>query len=113
MRALSIRQPHAEAIMRGVKPVEYRSRPTKIREVICVYTAKGRYSRAVESEWMIEYGIKNVSCDDLPRRVFIGTVELYDCTGKPGSFKWHVRKPKRASRLRRPRNHPQPSWFTV
>jgi predicted transcriptional regulator len=26
MRALSIRQPHAEAIMRGVKTIEYRSR---------------------------------------------------------------------------------------
>ena len=26
MRALSIGQPHAEAIMRGVKPIEFRSR---------------------------------------------------------------------------------------
>ena len=25
MKALSIRQPHAEAIMRGVKPIEFRS----------------------------------------------------------------------------------------
>ena len=31
MRALSIRQPHAEAIMRGVKKIEYRNHPTKIR----------------------------------------------------------------------------------
>ena len=62
---------------------------------------------------MTQYGIKNVSCDDLPRGVFIGTVELYDCTGQAGDFNWHVRKPKRASRLRKPKNHPQPSWFKV
>jgi hypothetical protein len=30
MRALSIRQPYAELILRGLKTIEYRSRPTKI-----------------------------------------------------------------------------------
>ena len=30
MRALSIRQPYAELILRGLKTVEHRSRPTKI-----------------------------------------------------------------------------------
>jgi hypothetical protein len=30
MRALSIRQPYAELILRGVKTVEYRSRPTRV-----------------------------------------------------------------------------------
>ena len=30
MRALSIRQPFAELILRGIKTVEYRSRPTRI-----------------------------------------------------------------------------------
>ena len=30
MRALSIRQPWAELILRGVKTVEYRSRPTRV-----------------------------------------------------------------------------------
>ncbi|MCH8823433.1 MAG: ASCH domain-containing protein [Planctomycetes bacterium] len=30
MRALSIRQPYAELILRGEKTIEYRSRPTKI-----------------------------------------------------------------------------------
>jgi hypothetical protein len=31
MRALSIRQPHAEAILRGIKKIECRSRPTHVR----------------------------------------------------------------------------------
>ena len=30
MRALSIRQPYAELILRGIKTIEYRSRPTRI-----------------------------------------------------------------------------------
>lgn len=30
MLALSIRQPYAELILRGVKTIEYRSRPTKM-----------------------------------------------------------------------------------
>ena len=39
MRALGIRQPYAELILRGIKPIEVRSRPTKIigeRFYICV-----------------------------------------------------------------------------
>ncbi len=43
MRALSIRQPHAEAIMRRVKPIEYRTRPTHIRERVYIYAGLGRY----------------------------------------------------------------------
>jgi hypothetical protein len=30
MRALSIRQPYAELILRGIKPIEFRSRHTRI-----------------------------------------------------------------------------------
>jgi len=30
MRALSIRQPYAELILRGIKPIEFRSRPIRI-----------------------------------------------------------------------------------
>jgi hypothetical protein len=78
-RALSIRQPHAEAIMRGVKTIEYRSAPTRIRGCIYIYASLGRYSAEDEAEMMAEYGIDDVACDDLPRGVIIGTVELHDC----------------------------------
>ena len=30
MRALSIRLPYAELILRGIKPIDFRSRPTRI-----------------------------------------------------------------------------------
>jgi predicted transcriptional regulator len=39
---LSIRQPHAEAILRGVKPIEFRSHPTKVREWIYMYASLGQ-----------------------------------------------------------------------
>ena len=51
--------------------------------------------------------IGDVSCDDLPRGVIIGTVELYDCHGGD----WHIRRPERAKKLLKPKNHPQPVWF--
>ena len=42
MLALSIRQPYAELILRGVKTIEYRSRPTrKIGERFYIYASKG------------------------------------------------------------------------
>jgi predicted transcriptional regulator len=41
MRALSIRQPYAELILRGIKPIEFRSRPTKIiGERFFIYASK-------------------------------------------------------------------------
>ena len=107
MRALSIRQPHAEAIMRGKKKIEYRSAATKIRGRILIYAAQGRYSARDEARMMKNYGIKDVACDALPRGVLVGTVELFDCDGG----KWHLRKPERARRLLKPKNHPQPVWF--
>lgn len=106
-RALSIRQPHAEAIMRGIKTVEYRSGPTKIRGRIFIYAGLGRYSAEVEAEMMHEYGIDDVECDDLPRGVVVGTVELHDC--EDGD--WYLRNPERAKTQRKPKNHPQPVWF--
>ncbi len=106
-RALSIRQPHAEAIMRGIKETEYRSVPTKIRGRTMIYAGQGRYTVEEESEMMEDYGITDVECDELPRGVIIGSVELYD-SDEGG---WHLRNPIRATELIKPIAHPQPMWF--
>lgn len=106
-RALSIRQPHAEAIMRGVKKIEYRSAPTKIRGRVFIYASLGRYSAKAEAEMMADYGIRDVTCDQLRRGVLIGSVELFECDGGD----WHVRKPERAEKLVQPTKQPQPVWF--
>jgi hypothetical protein len=111
VRPLSIRQPHVEAILRGAKKIEYRSLAIKIRGEILFYASLGRYDSAEEAEMMKRYGIKDVAVDDLPRGVLVGTVTIVDCTGEPGDYHWHLRDPKRASRLRKSKNHPQPVWF--
>jgi predicted transcriptional regulator len=47
MRALSIHQPYAELILRGIKRIEYRSRPTRIiGERFYIYAVKGRPAAA-------------------------------------------------------------------
>ena len=97
--------------MRGVKKIEYRSRPTKIRERIYIYAAKGRFAPEREAEMMADYKIKDVACDKLPRGVLIGIVELFDCTGDGGEYEWHVRKPKRLKKPLKPKGRPQPAWF--
>ena len=111
MKALSIRQPHAEAIMRGAKPIEFRSRPTHVRGRVHIYASLGRYPDDEEAEMQEMYGIEDVACEDLPRGVLIGTVELWDCTGAGDDYKWHVRDPERAKKLLKPTKHPQPVWF--
>src|SRR3954470_8760451 len=46
MRALSIRQPFAELILRGVKTVEYRSRRTHVvGERFWIYASRGKVKR--------------------------------------------------------------------
>ena len=64
--------------MRGVKKIEYRTRPTKVRGKNYIYAAIGRYFAIDEARMMADYGIDGVTCDDLPRGVIIGTVEVYD-----------------------------------
>jgi hypothetical protein len=97
--------------MRGVKPIEYRTRPTKIRGRIYIYASLGRYDTTDEADIMADYGIEDVECNELPRGVLIVTVELHDCTEDFGDHEWHVRDPRRLSELVKPETHPQPVWF--
>ena len=107
LKALSIRQPHAEAIMRGTKTTEYRSGPTRNRGRILIYASLGRDDPEYEAEMMAEYRITDIACDDLVRGVLIGTVELHNCDGG----QWFLRQPERLETLVKPQKHPQPSWF--
>jgi hypothetical protein len=107
MRALSLRQPNAEAIMRGIKDTEYRSGPTNVRGRIYIYASKTRYSAEEEDEMMEDYGIDDVTCDELLRGVIVGTVELYDCD----EGEWYVRDPQRLKTPLKPTKPGQPVWF--
>jgi len=69
MRALSIRQPYAEQILRGTKRFEYRSRSTVIRERVYIY-ASLKPGPAEEFERM------RLHEGELPTGVLVGTVEI-------------------------------------
>ena len=86
MRALSIRQPYAEQILRGTKKIEYRSRPTSVRERVYIYAS---LTPAEEGEF---YSMGLVP-GDLPTGVLVGTVEVVGCTGKTGDYHWHLKRP--------------------
>ena len=112
MRALSIRQPYAELILRGVKTIEYRSRPTKIiGERFYIYASKGQETkrlRDVETKWLEQ--------PDLPRGVIVGTAVISHCTngGPPtghSAYHWHLTDVQRIKHPRKPRGRPQPVWF--
>jgi hypothetical protein len=111
MKALPVHQPHAEAILRGVKTIEYRSRSTKVRGRVYIYASLGRYSPEQEARMLTMYGMSDVNVDDLPRDVLVGTVELWDCTSSGLNYHLHLRSPERATELLKPTNRPGSAWF--
>lgn len=126
MRALSIRQPWAELILRGIKTIEYRSRPTRIvGERFYIYAAgkkwKGTNSGKVWSrdlsmpghalsEWMLELA-KVLILDDLPTGVIVGSAMIEKVTPGDNVYEWHLTGVERIERPRKPKSHPQPVWF--
>lgn len=102
-RALSVRQPFAEQIMRGTKKIEYRSIHTNIRGRVYIYASLKPKLEAFE-----KMGKKP---GDFPVGVMIGTVEIVDCVEKRDEYEWALAKPKRLKKLVKPKSHPQPVWF--
>lgn len=96
MRALSIRQPYAEQILKGTKKIEYRSRPTKIRERVYIYASLS----PVDNEALA-----------LPRGVIVGTVDITGCRKTKTNYEWELSKPRRLKRPKKPIHKPQPIWF--
>jgi hypothetical protein len=68
LRALTVRSPWAQQIMRGEKVLEYRSTPTRVRGLLLIHEAK-------------------------PVGAVLGTVVLSDCQGIEGDYQWHLSDP--------------------
>jgi hypothetical protein len=101
MRALSIRQPWAEQIMRGEKQLSF--------DTAYLYASLGRYTKYDELEIIDEVGFE---IDDLPRGLIVGTVEIADCEElDDGQYGWTLKNPKRLKKLLKPTQQPNPTWF--
>ena len=130
MRALSIRQPYAELILRGIKTVEYRTRPTRIvGERFHIYAPLKKASAVPKAwsrdlampgdslpEWMIELAeqvgmIEPGAQGGLPVGVIVGSAVIERVSRVDSVYRWHLADARRATRLRKPRGHPQPVWF--
>lgn len=116
VRALSIRQPWAELILRGAKTIECRSRRTSVRGRVWVYAAR---SPATTEPLLPLAGVNG-----LQRGVVIGSVEIVDCRQlRPSDssaaclnvdfdgYAWLLASPTRLRVPRAPTRHPQPVFF--
>ena len=138
MKAISLHEPYATAVIIGLKRVETRNRLTHVRARIVIHAAKHKskdyrclwddFMQVPEIRWAFHtHGFKTY--DSLPFGHLLGTVDLYDCkptgTAKPvlsdqelilgnydpDRFAWVLKQP-------RPFDKPIPfkahqGWFTV
>lgn len=139
MRALSIRQPYAELILRGIKTAEYRSRPTKIiGQRFFIYASKTKdqvrqmtdekaAARCIWSNelavpgtlsggapvprWMMELA-EELILGKLPTGVIVGSAVIEKVSPMDDLFAWHLTGIERTTTLRKPTRQPQPVWFT-
>lgn len=89
MRALSIRQPHAQAILAGMKLIEYRSWPTAHRGLLLIHAGK-----ALDREALADYPALDVA--SLARGALVGAVDLVEVEPDgTGGFAWSLASPRR------------------
>jgi hypothetical protein len=81
MRAVTILQPWAEMIARGVKRVENRTWRTKYRGEIAIHAGKARSCIDAEDPWAWpeRYGVALPQAGDLMFGAIIAVAELVDC----------------------------------
>ncbi|HEX7840571.1 MAG TPA: ASCH domain-containing protein [Kofleriaceae bacterium] len=120
MRALSVRQPWAELILRGRKIIECRSRPTRVQERVWIYAARG----VVHLTPIYPRTDPRIDAAGLPRGVLVGSVEIVNSRPLRRSdrkaaclevdfdgYAWILAHPKRLAVPMKPVRHPQPTFF--
>jgi predicted transcriptional regulator len=128
MRALSIRQPFAELILRGIKTIEYRTIATTIiGERFFIY-APLKHVRADLKIWSRDLGMPDANLPDwmielaeqvkmiepgalLPTGVIVGSAVIEKVSEVDSMYQWHLADVQRAKRHRKPARQPQPVWF--
>jgi predicted transcriptional regulator len=119
MRALSIRQPYAELILRGEKTIEYRSRPTRlIGQRFYIYASKGKGQISGVGcqgrdcpPWCRCHLSSDIWHVSAPTGVIVGSASISHCEKNNGHYEWHLTGVKRLKKPRAPHRRPQPVWF--
>jgi hypothetical protein len=88
MRALTIRQPFAAAILAGSKTVEYRSWPTNHRGDLLIHAGL----KKAPEEWLERY--PDVDPEALVYGAILGVVEVVDCRLRRGQYEWVLGNPR-------------------
>jgi hypothetical protein len=104
-RAISIKQPFVEQILRGTKRYEYRSVPTTIRERVYLYASLK--PRPEKELWR---GLDKTA-DQLPKGKIVGSVEIVDCKPHTEGYKYKLARPKRLRTHLVPLNQPNPIFW--
>ena len=106
MKALTVHQPWAWAIINGRKRVENRKWSTRVRGRIAIHSSQTRDPNWRQLAAMLEDAATWKACNESPNGAILGTVELVDCveesndysfSGKPYGWvlahPWPLRKP--------------------
>ena len=104
-RAISIKQPFVEQILRGIKVSEFRSRSTKIRERVYLYAS---LKPRMERQFWTRVGAR---IGTLPTGRIVGSVEIAGCRRTAGGFAYLLRNPRRIRKHLYPTNQPQPGFW--
>lgn len=104
LKALSVRQPFAEQILRGGKVVEYRNVPVAYRGPVYIYASQYRPD---DRDW----ADVEMEPTDLPRGMVVGIVEVVGCHAGVDGYEWDLANPRRLPHPIAPQERPQPVWF--
>ena len=106
VRAISIRQPYVELILKGIKKNEFRDIRTKIRERVWLYAS---LSPADDAQ---AWGRVHRERGSLPVGRIVGSVEIVGCRKQSGGdFAYQLAHPRRITKRLRHKNQPQPIFW--
>lgn len=87
--ALSIRQPFADLVVMGVKDIENRGRPTRLRGTILIHAGRAKVEAAVHEDFEARLRrvglLKKHDRWDFPYGAIIGMADIVDCVTEHGS----------------------------
>ena len=61
--------------------------------------------------WMLELA-QMLILKDLPTGVIVGTASIKQVVKGDSLYEWHLTDVERVKKMRKPKGHPQPVWFT-